>query len=353
VNDGKEKFSFLKAARAIIYGNWEKNAPFERDVFAETSKRRALSAGTDTAGGYLVPTEVSSEIIELLRAELVVKAAGARMLENLQGSPFEVIGQSGGATAYFVGENKALTESQQTFRMIKMEPHMLGALCKLSRRLVQLADPSAEQMVREDIAKVMALKVDVTCLLGTGIADEPLGVANAVSDLSVLDSTGWSVNGNLEPTYDALLNMQGRLEDANALTGKLAFISNPATWRRLKKQKVAQYSGQTDGQPIFAPIVTNAVLENNLGYPIFSTTQIPKAAFGTGAEIESRVFFGNWNELLIGMWGGMELEASTQAGDNTGGAFTSVQTWIRAIMEFDVAVRHVESFAHYGGFLQG
>ncbi|MFX0201282.1 MAG: phage major capsid protein [Candidatus Hodarchaeota archaeon] len=54
----------------------------------------------------------------------------------------------------------------------------------------------------------------------------------------------------------------------------------------------------------------------------------------------SEVYFGNWEGLLIGQWGGIEILASQE----TSNAFQKNQTWIRVIQEVDCGLRHEESF---------
>ena len=72
-----------------------------------------------------------------------------------------------------------------------------------------------------------------------------------------------------------------------------------------------------------------------------STTQIPtNLSKGGGGATLSEAYFGNWQELLIGQWGGLEFMASGETSD----AFAKNQTWIRVIQEVDVAMRHAESF---------
>src|SRR3990167_10788378 len=95
VNEGKQQFSFLKAIRAIRWSDW-KDAGFEKEVFDETRKR-AMSQTTDSAGGYLVPTQHIAELIEMLYDNAVVIKLGATVLNDLTGSPVEIPKQTAGA----------------------------------------------------------------------------------------------------------------------------------------------------------------------------------------------------------------------------------------------------------------
>lgn len=333
VDEEKTKFSFFKAALAIRFNDWS-DAGFEKEVFEQTRKRTMGALGTGSAGAYIVPNEYIAQIIELLMAEAVVIASGATVLSGLTGSPVQFPKQTGGATGYWVGENVAITPSDLTLGQISLTPKKVGALVKLSNTLLKLSNPSAEALVRSDIAKAIALQIDIKALRGTGSSSQPAGINIATGLGSVAIG---AAGGNC--TFDHLIDMEYELAVDNALRGKLGYIFHPAFRRKLLKLKVAQYSGDTAGQYIIAPI-TEAVLQSWLGYSYKMTTQIPINLTKTSGTDLTEVYFGNWAELLIGQWGGMEIMASMETSD----AFEKDQTWIRVLQELDIAVRHGESF---------
>ena len=332
VDEEKQKFSFFKACWAIRTNDWS-GAEFEKDVLMETRKK-AMSMGTPSAGGYIVPMEYVAQIIELLHAESVVMQAGATVLSDLQGSPIYIPKQTAGATGYWVGENVAITGSDLTLGQISMTPKKVGALVKLSNTLVRLSNPSAEALVRSDIAIAIALKIDLAGLRGTGSSYQPSGV-NIATDLGTV-AIG-AAGGTL--TFDHLIDMEYELAVDNALRGKLSYIFHPAIRRKLLKTKVAQYSGDTGGSYVIAPI-SEGVFQSWLGYPYKMTTQIPINLTKTTGTDLTEVYFGNWADLLIGQWGGMEIMASQETSDS----FEKDQTWVRILQECDIAVRHGESF---------
>jgi HK97 family phage major capsid protein len=328
----KESFSFIKAINAISTGDWS-NAGFEKEMFDETA-HKAMSQGVDTAGGYVVPNQYIAELIELLRANTVVMESGATVLSGLTGSPVEIPKQTGGATAYWVGENAAITASDLTVGQIKMTPKAVAAMVKLSNRLIRMSNPSAEAMVRRDIVREIALAIDLAALRGTGSNNQPLGIANTAS----INTKALGTNGAV-PDFDTLLDMEYELEVDNALRGSLGFIWHPAIRRALIKLKVAQYSGDTAGQYIVQPVSENQ-LTSWIGYPYRTSTQIPVTLTKGTASNCTEIYFGNWEEFIIGQWAGLEIMASQETSD----AFEKNQTWVRIIQEVDMAVRHPESF---------
>lgn len=336
VEEEKEKFSFVRAFRGILWDQWGKG--FEKRVFEEAGKTRVMSAGDDAAGGYWVPPQILADFIELLRPNVVVEAAGATVIDDLVGSPVEIPKQTGGATAYWVGENEDLTASDVTAGQLKLEPHELGALVKLSARLLRISSPGAEGIVRADMARVLAEAVDLAALRGSGSSSQPLGVGQT----SGIGTEAIGANGG-RCTLEYADKMRQNLAVANALKGKLGYVSHPTVFGGMRRERIANFSGQAAGGYVFAGF-SDSALKDKLGYPFFETTQLPtNLTKGTGTTL-SEVYFGNWSELIIGMWGGLELLASNVAADGTTGAFVRNQVWIRAIMEVDTAVRNAASF---------
>jgi len=332
LEDEKEKFSFFRAIYAIRTKDWS-NAGFEKEVF-DGMRQKTMAMGTGSTGGYIVPTIYIAELIELLRAESVVAAMGASFMADLQGSPVQIPRQISGATAYWVGENIAITPSDLALDQLNLTPKKVGALVKLSNSLIKLSNPSAEALVRRDIAIALALKIDLAALRGTGASYQPTGITQQDSINTVaIGASGGSI------TFDHLLDMEYKLAEDNALRGKLGFVFHPCVRRNLLKRKIAQYSGDTAGAYIVAP-VTEEIFKNWLGYPYRMSTQIPIDLTKSGGTDLTEVYFGNWQELIIGQWGGMEIMASQETSD----AFEKDQTWVRILQEVDIAVRHPQSF---------
>lgn len=331
VADEKEKFSFIKAYRGIATKNW-KGCEFEQKVFEEAAKKAAYDSTVDSTGGYIVPNEIVREIIELLRAKTVVRELGASTLDGLTASPVELPKQTAGATAYWVAENSSITESEGTFGMLTMQPHKLAALSKMSNRMLRLSDPALEAIVRNDMALVLARKLDLACLRGTGGAGEPVGILNTTGIGSVaLGTAGGAI------TIDAVYNLMLQVESADGnVQDRMGFAMHPKVWNKLRQLKAA-----TTGAYYLQPDPTVAAKGTLCGYPYRTTTQIPtNLTKGTGVSL-SELYFGDWSQFIMASWGGLELRASQETSD----AFAKDMTWIRAITEVDLQIRHVESFA--------
>jgi HK97 family phage major capsid protein len=333
-------FSFFKAIKAIKSGDWSE-AKVEREVFDQTRKK-ALGTADDVAGGYLVPAQAMPDLIEMLLADSVVIESGARVINDLMGSPVTFPKQTGGATVYWVGDNAAITASEPTFGQVIMRPRKAAALVQLSNSLLNQSNPSAEAIIREDLARGLSLAVDLAALRGSGSENEPLGIANVPGINTVTLGTG---AGAVLSNLDLFEDMAYELAVDDALRGKLGYIFHPAIRRAMRKLKITHFSGDPGQEPLLPAVIWAAMtgdkaIADALGYGFKMTTQIPVNLVAGGSTNCTEVYFGNWEDLLIGMWGGMTILASNVAGT----AFATDQTWIRVILNVDVAVRHEESF---------
>lgn len=291
------------------------------DVLAE---RRDLNVGSATAGGNLVATDLlASSFIELLRNKLVVRQAGATILTGLSGN-VDIPKQTGGATAYWVGEGSSPTESQQTVGQVSLSPKTLGAYTDYTRRLLIQSSLDVENFVRGDLMATLGLAVDYAALHGDIDADpnQPDGIVN-ISGVGAPGVGAW--------TWAALVGLETAVATANADIGTLAYVTNAAVRGKLKTTpKVAS----TDSVMIWDS-QSGATPVN--GYRTLVSNQV--SAVGGGGGNESFMFFGNWADLLIGMWSGIDILVDPYTNSTSG------TVRVVALQDMDLDVRHAESFA--------
>jgi HK97 family phage major capsid protein len=223
---------------------------------------KALSEGTNSAGGYLVPVEYSSTLIALLRARAAIRAAGATIIP-MSNDILNIPSQTGGATAYWVAENAQITAADQTWGQVQLMAKKLAALTKLSAELFEDSDPQIERLVMDDLARVLALEEDIKYLRGDGTSNTPKGIEN-ISGITV-DTTTLGANGNT-PTLDNLAGMLYALDGANVPADGRGWIVHPRTVNTLRKIKDGQsrYLWADPAAPGDPPTVW--------GYPVFTLT---------------------------------------------------------------------------------
>lgn len=296
----------------------------------DSARLKSLAESVDSAGGYLVPTEQSTQIVEMLRAKAAVRAAGATVIA-MSSDLLEIPRQEDGATAYWVAENAQITASEQEWGQVELRPHKLAALTRLSSELFTDSNPAIEGLIMDDLARVLALEEDIKYLRGDGTGNAPTGLEN----ITGVNATTLGSGDGDTPGFDDLADMAYRLDADDVPTQGRAWIAHPRVQNTLRK-----ITDATSGQYIWADPAAPGDPPTVWGYPVYFTTAIPITLTVGGSDDCTNLYFGAWPEFIIGQRKTLELRASDVAGD----AFEYDQVFIRAIMRVDGNVRHPASF---------
>ena len=341
-NKEARDFSIVKAIKAMTTGNWsgaelEKEASDEiarktgkspKGIFIPSDLRwkRDLISGASGDGGALVATNLlSGSFIEALRANMVVKQAGALFLSGLVGE-VAIPAQNAVNSASWVAENAAVSEVNPTYRQVTMAPKTLGTFTDISRHLMHQSTPAIETIVRNDIIKSLSNEVDKKAIQGDGTSNTPTGILST----SGIGAVAIGTNGGAG-TWAKVVETWKEVATDNANTGALAFVTSPLQVSRfMAAAKVASSD---------SVMIMND--QNKLmGYNVFTTTNSPdNLTKGTASGTCSALTFGNFNDLIIGEWGSLDISVDPYTNAAKGG------TRIIGLYDVDVAVRHAESFA--------
>jgi len=323
-------FSFVRAIRAqMMPGDRAayEAAAFEREVSEATAQRmgitprgilapndvlqRDLTVGNASAAGDLVFTDARpGSFIELLRNRLALNTLGVTMLTGLQG-PVSIPRQTGASTAYWVAEGGEPTESQPSVDQVSLVAKTLGAYTEFSRRLMLQSSIDVEQMVRTELATVIALEIDRAALYGLGSSSQPEGL-KLVTGINTEDFNA------ANPTYTELVSMESKIAADNADIGAMSYLTNSTIYGGFKTTEKASNTAQFVLEP-------GGTVN---GYSVVRSNQIASGD----------VFFGVWNQMIMGMWGALDIQVNPYALDKSGGVR------VTALQDVDVAVRHPESF---------
>ena len=273
--------------------------------------RRDLNVGTATAGGNLVETQLdSANFIDLLRNASALDQAGATVLTGLSGN-VNIPRQSGAATAYWVAESGSPTESQQTIDQVALTPKTCGAFTDFSRKLMIQSSIDVENMVRTDLARVLALEIDRVGLYGSGSSNQPLGLKDTTGVLS----EDFAAN---TPTFAEVVALESDVSGANALLGSPVYVMNAAMAGSLKTATKDSGSGQfiLQGGEVngYRAVISNQVASNDL-------------------------WFGNFSDLIIAYFSGLDLMVDPFTGSTSG------TVRVVALQDVDIAARHGASFS--------
>ena len=330
-SQARESFSMARACRALARKDFA-DAPYEREVFSEM-KEKAMSQGTDTAGGYIVPEEAITQVIEKLKANVIAYDLGARDMP-CTGVPVSIPKLTTAATGYWVSENSTITSSDLGFEQINMTPKTVAGRVILSNLLLETSTPTADSIIEQDLAQQLGLAVDLGVLNGGagGGAGEPTGIMQTAG----AGTFTTSLTTAAAPTVGELMEAITDLDTANALRGRLGWAMHPLA---LSKCRQIEEDGAGTYVPVTAVNTSSGFADTLFGYPVRTSTQMVAP---TGGGDTRSMLFGNFDDVMIARWGGMRLLASDTSDD----AFSKDQTHIRATMRVDVAVRHAESFSY-------
>lgn len=276
---------------------------YSGQIVLPIEERGDIQATVATNGQEIV-AEDKLNILEPLRANLVMAQAGATYMSGLVGNVS--IPVYSGSNVGWAGEVDAATDGAGKFSEVNLEPKRLTAFIDISKQFLIQDSVSAEEMLKNDIVRAISNELEKTILgNAAGSNTKPAGVFNGVTaDTAALDFKG-------------IVAMEQALEDKN-VTGNLAFIVAPnvkATLKTtLKSAGVSGYlmeGGEVDGIPVYS----------------------------TSACTSKGMVLGNFSDYVIGQWGGIDLTVDpyTQA------ASGKVRLVINAY--FDAKSRRAEAFA--------
>jgi HK97 family phage major capsid protein len=274
---------------------------------------RAVTYGG--SGSNLVATDhMSGSFIDVLRNRSVVMGLNPTVLRDLVGN-VDIPRKTAGATAYWIAGDNAdsITESDLTLDTVSLTPKVVGGAVTFSHKMIVQSSPDIEQMVRQDLADLIASEIDLKSIAGSGSSNQPLGILSQTG----IGSTTYT-NGT-DPDFADIVGLETTIATANADQGTLAYLTTPAIAGTLKTSDVGTDTGQ---------FVWSKGMMNDL------------AAHKTGNMSAGYVLLGDFAQLLVGFWGGIEIDA-----DPYGSNFLKGSVTVRVLADVDIGVRHPGAFA--------
>jgi HK97 family phage major capsid protein len=307
------RFEFeASAAAQRAYGTEARGLMIPTDVL-RTWAKRDLNTTDDAA---LIATDFrGGDFIDVLRNASSVMQAGATMLSGLKGNitiPKKTAASSAG---WISTEGGAASESEFTDGSVTMTPKTLGAFTDLTRLMMMQSSLDIEALVRDDLSRALALAIDLGGLQGSGSSGQPTGVKN-VSGVNKPTSFAAA-----NPTFAEVVALETAVAEDNALLGNLAYILPASMYGALKT------TAKASGQGLFVVEQPGNTIN---GYRAIVSNQV------TSGDL----FFGNFADLLIGMYGGLDILVDPYSSASSG------NVRIRALQTVDVAVRNAVSFAY-------
>ena len=328
------EFSVMRAIRAMANPSdrqAQEDARFEMEV-SEAAQR----ATGRSARGVMLPTEVlrswaqrdvntsddsaliaedfrGGDFIDVLRNASSVMAAGATVLNGLQGNVAIPKKSAASSAGWIATEGAASAESEPTFGQVTMSPKVVGAHTQITRLMMQQSSLDIENLIRNDLAQGIALAIDNGALQGSGSSGQPTGIKNTGG---INAPTAFAA---ATPTFAEVVAMETAVAEDNALLGNLAYILPASMYGALKTALKDAGSGQFVVGPDGQINGYNAIVSNQV----------------TAGDL----YFGNFADALIGLYGGLDIVVDPYSNSTSG------TVNVTALQTCDVAVRHAVSFA--------
>ena len=327
-------FSVMRAIRAMANPS-DRQAQEEARFEMEVSEAAQRATGR-TARGVMLPTEVlrswaqrdvntsddsaliaedfrGGDFIDVLRNASSVMAAGATVLNGLQGSVAIPKKSAASSAGWIATEGAASAESEPTFGQVTMSPKVIGAHTQITRLMMQQSSLDIENLIRNDLAQGIALAIDAGALKGSGTSGQPTGIKNTSG---INTPTAFAA---ANPTFAEVVSLETAVAEDNALLGNLAYILPASMYGALKTALKDAGSGQFVVGPDGQINGYNAIVSNQV----------------TAGDL----FFGNFSDALIGLYGGLDIVVDPYSNSTSG------TVNVTALQTCDVAVRHAVSFA--------
>src|SRR5262245_17146114 len=301
-------------------------------------RTKALGTISDLAGGSLVPLPMMGELIDLQRNMEAFASAGAQEVALPPNGRLQFPKLTGGSTAYWVGEGTSVTESAPTTGNLDLQAKKLGIFVKVNNELLRFASPSAEGLIRHDMARTAALKADLAMLEGTGGTQ----IKGLLTYSGITSHTASTVgaNGNTFEAQDVAL-MEGKLPDA---------VAAPTAWLMRKTMYAALMNRRADavsaadqkGAFLFHPSrgAADSPPAELYGTKVVRSSQIANTRSKGASSNLTYILLGYFPDWIVSRLGVMEFLASG-LGDS---ALQNDQTYLRGIQHIDAGPRNPASF---------
>lgn len=266
--------SVMKAGRA---SDEYKNAMIAavRSNFRQVSD--VLREGEDSAGGYLVPDEWDSRLIDVLNEENVLRKLGTTVTTSGQ---HKINIAATKPAASWIEEGGALTWGDATFDQVILDAHKLHVACKITEELLFDNAFNLESYLIDQFGKALGNAEEEAFMVGDGIG-KPTGIFDAKGGETNVTAAGSSIS------TDDVINLVYALK--RPYRKSAAFIMNDQTVALIRKLK------DSNGQYLWQPALAQGEPDKLMGYPLYTSAYAP--VFKAGGPIMA---FGDFSYYNIG-----------------------------------------------------
>lgn len=239
----------------------------------------ALQIGTDSEGGYLVPDEFESTLVQSLQEQNIFRQLAKVITTSSGDRKIPVVASKG--TASWVDEEGAIPESDDAFGQVSIGAYKLATMIKISEELLNDNVFNLESYVALEFARRIGTKEEEAFFIGDG-SGKPSGVLGVTGGAQVGVTAASATAVTLDEVFDLFYSLKSPYRK-NAV-----FVMNDATVKAIRKLK------DNNGQYLWQPSATAGTPDNLLNRPVYTSAYIPVIA--TGAK---SVAFGDFSYYWV------------------------------------------------------
>lgn len=239
----------------------------------------ALEVGTDSEGGYLVPDEFETTLVEELEEENVFRSLAKTIKTSSGDRKIPVVASKG--TASWIDEEGAIVESDDSFTQVSIGAYKLGTMIKVSEELLNDSVFNLENYIAKEFARRIGAKEEDAFINGDG-SGKPLGILASTGGAEV----GVTTSSATAITADELIDLFYSLKAPYRKNA--VWVLNDSTIKAIRKLK------DSTGQYLWQQSLVAGTPNTILGCPVKTSAYMP--AIASGAKT---IAFGDFKHYWI------------------------------------------------------
>jgi len=263
---------------------------YKRDFFAAMRGKQitnVLSEGVDADGGYLVPTEFETSIVQGLNEDNVIRKLAKTITTSAER---KVPIAATPSVATWVAENGAIPESGVTFDQKTLDAFKLTDLVKVSVELLADSMFDLEAYLSAEFARAIGVAEEQAFCVGTGTG-QPTGIFRETGGAQI----GTTASSQTAVSFDDVISLVYSLK--SPYRRNAVFLTNDSTVSAFRKLK------DSNGQYLWQPALQQGQPDRLLGYPLYTSPYVPVIASGA-----LTVAFGDFANYWIADRAGRTLQ---------------------------------------------
>lgn len=258
--------------------------PFNGDSMRGVLATRELKDADGSGAGLVAQENLPNLFVDFVRSRIGVK--NATFLTGLTGAPVTIPAQttdtsvawvSGGTTT--TDANTAVAETTPVIGDVTLTPHKLGGFTTVGKDMILMGNPDATAIVMRSLLANVAHKLGTTMLKGNASNPTITGVATATGVQTQVIATMASA------TWANFTAMIGKIEGLE-WDGEQEFVMSASDNALLKSIAKGSYGSGF--------IVEDGYLDG-------------RRVHVDGSLSSGDIFLGDWSNVVVGQWGGIEL----------------------------------------------